>query len=971
MSSSIRIIEDVRTVVGGQELPALHFVRQYKNVAAAVSKATPDRERVARDSNGNRKMTAPDHLSLLNVHRSIIRRMADAKMTLQMLPDLKLGLELIVSLIMSPKDMRRTEVVILSETEDLLPASVRSSMLAVTNAYYRKNYDLTTFMQDMLAQVLGYQGALPVIVLPENALDSLINNYNANITLESFRTEFDVDRNVPHPLGMLGVPDYLTGQKNKTQPTKSSLRFGSEVNFDLEAFDSYRDSRNNSPSSSNSYIHLSRLYSGESHATWNFGVGTTNTNEEQTVNADELLVVTDNIMAMKLPDYKAAAVHTRIGDVLMKRGYNKFQASLESIGQTFSREQKEKIQASMNGRTPSDEEVESMIFKNRRFAYTPIATIPNNSSLKRNSVGEPLVKIISTAAFMPASIEGNPKVKLGGFILLDENGFPLTPESYEQSELVDLSSYASGSGNFISSMNQRANSMLNGKDCNGMNNAMLRQFFNKTFSEQVEKDIIDRIKNGQYNNGAQLGSNDDFYWLMFTRCMRGQRTQLLWVPAEFLTYFALDYDELGFGKSMLDDIRNITSMRIMLMVSGIATSLKNSIGRTKVSIKLDENDQDAERSIEDIQDEILKSRMNPIPFGINNVADITKYLQRSCYEFEITGSNQIPDMQVSFDQYNSNYPQPDENLQEQLKDLSLHHLGLTRDQIDASEGMDFAIQQATSNRLTMKRIQVHQHDIIPQVGDHVRKITYNSEHLISSYREILENNFEQFQTEKIKRFFNLEDESLLKNENFKKFVVEQSINEFIRNMRVELPSPDSTSLDVQKQMFDDAADFYRTAIDYIINESFFDEVVQGEGKSDKVDMIKNIIVSHYMREFMAKNNILPELAELTTIGEDGKVAMNIMDSLEKHIMALGMSTENFFSRFRRFAELQTSLMQKVGESSTDGPTDTGGGGSSDDDTSSDNDDDDGLDDPLFSGPPDDPDSDPDANPDDDTPPEDE
>jgi hypothetical protein len=430
--------------------------------------------------------------------------------------------------------------------------------------------------------------------------------------------------------------------------------------------------------------------------------------------------------------------------------------------------------------------------------------------------------------------------------------------------------------------------------------------------------------------------------------MKGQRTQLLWIPSEFLVYFAMDYDELGFGKSLLDDIRNITSMRIMLMVSGIAASLRNSIGRTKVTIKLDEEDPDANKSIEDIQDEILKSRMNPIPFGINNVADISKYLQRACYEFEISGSSAIPDMQVSFDQYNTQYPKPDEELQNQLKDLSIQHFSLTRDMIDAAEGVEFAIQAATNNLLTMKRVMRWQRIVVPQGSEFIRKVSLASEKQQTDLRDIIENNFDQLQVDKLKKYFGIEDDALFQDPDFKKLVTEQILNAFINNLYIELPSPSATTLEAQKQMFEDAADFYKSALDYIVNESYFDTAVQGEGLNDHVDMIKNILLSHYMRDYMAKNGILPELAELTTIGEDGKTGMNVMDSLEKHIKALGMSTGNFFQRFKEFAIKQTAIMQAVPEGSTTGEMETsdsggssgsGGGGSGDDDFLSGGDDD--------------------------------
>lgn len=946
MSSSVKIVENVTNVSNGKKVPVLEFVRQYKPLAAAISKATPGTDRVTRNSKGDRTISSPDYASMISVHRTISRRNKDAKMTLQMLPDLKLALEMVISLIMSPKDMFSDEVLILSDSSELLPSSLMSSMLQVTTDYFKKNHNLTEFLQHMLEEVLGQQGALPVAVIPENSLDDLINNYNTNLSLEKFSTEFDVEKNIPHPLGMLGVPDYLKGSQNNTRVRTGRMKFGSQVSFDLQSYETYRSMNSSKPTTANAGIAFSKLLPNDKvegankEAPWMFKVpegmsakpGSEGNGNE--INADNLVFVTDNISILKLPVWKDQSRASRVNEVLKGRGYNKLQASLETMTLKLSQKQKEiiKADAEKGGRKLSDTEVESLLFKNRRFAHTPVAALRTNSNLKRNSIGEPMIKEFDTACFIPVSIEGDHTRKLGGFIMLDEDGYPLTTHNPDPEEIVDLSTYAGGSGNFISSMNDRSNSIMNGKDCNSVPQYMLKKFFTRVFAEMVEKDIIDRVKNGQYDNGVQLASNEDFYWLMMTRCMKGQRTHLLWLPNEFLVYFAMDYDEMGFGKSLLDDIRNITSMRIMLMVSGIAASLKNSIGRTKVTVKLDEEDPDAEKSIEDIQDEILKSRMNPIPFGINNVADISKYLQRSCYEFEISGSSAIPDMQIQFEQYNSQYPKPDEDLTNQLKELSIHHFGLTKDMIDAAEGVDFAIQAATNNLMTMKRIQRWQRKVEPQASEYIRKIAINSESQINDLRDLVKNNFEQLQVEKIKRYFGLEDDKMLEDEDFKKLVTEQCLNVFLNNLVVELPSPAATTLEAQKQQFEDAAEFYKSALDYIVNESFFDASVQGEGMSDHVDMIKNILLSHFMREYMAKNAILPELSDLTTIGEDGRIAVNVMDALEQHIKALGMSTGNFFRRFKQFANLQSALMQGVNDSTTEGQTEPeGGGGSGSDD----------------------------------------
>lgn len=916
--SRIKVIDKVATKVGGQRVPALEFVRRYKTVAAAISKATATTDPVQRDAKGDRKLGAPDFATMSNIHRTISRRNRDAKMTLQMLPDLKLALEMIISLIMSPKDMYSDDISILSNASDLLPATTVSALNGAMSKYFKTKHDLSEFAQQMLMEVLGEQGSLPVAIIPENSLDDLINNYNTNISVESFKKNFDISTNTPYPIKLLGVPDYLLPAANKNTPGR--IKLGSEVHFDLQAFDTTRR-LSNTPTINNAYIEFSKLSEDKKGEPWHYQVDT------QSFDIDRMVCVTDNMNVLNLPHMAKASQGQRVQEALSNGGFGKMEATLESMKSEWDKEQRRKL---LNGedRQLSDLETEQLLFKHRRFAHTPVAALRTQVQLKRNSVGEPMRRIFDSACFLVMSEQGNPTNKLGGYVMMDEMGNPLTSQMHENSELMDLSMTAGGNGNFVSSMNERSSQMLNGKSCDGMNGHALRAFMTRATEQLAIKDLVDRVKNGQYTNGVELASNDDFYWLMASRLLKGQRTQLLWIPKEYLVYFAVDYDEFGFGKSLLDDIRNITSMRIMLMVSGIAASLKNSIGRTKVTVKLDEEDADANKTLEDIQDEILKSRMNPIPFGINNVADISKYLQRSCYEFEISGSTAIPDMQIGFDQFQTNYPMPDNELKEQLKDLSIQHFGLTRDAIDAAGSADFAIQAATSNMLTQKRILRLQRKIAPLMGRYVQIYAANSEELQTEIRGILKNNFKNMQVAKVKKFFNIKDNKIMRTLGFKKLVVEQCISVYVNNLYCEFPSPASTTLEAQKMAFEAQAEFYKDALEYILNESYFDTALQGEKLTEHVDMLKNLYLSHFMRDYMAKNNVLPELAEITTIGDDGRIGLNVLDSLEKHLKALGMTTANFMTRFKQYAINLNGQLEDVPDSSTSGVTDTGGGSSS-------------------------------------------
>lgn len=917
--SSRKVVESIKSVgPHGEVLPVLQFVQKYKPLAAIVSKATPDRDNPpARDHAGNRLLSGPDQATMNSIYRGTARRNRDNQITLQLLPDLGLCFDILVSLTMSPKDMFSDNITITSESSDLLPATVMMTMLQELNDYYNKHNELSNFVERMLYRVLRDWGASPTIIIPENAIDDLVNNYNPNVqmTLESFSREFDVVRGTPKPIGTLGVPDYLVDSSLPSTTLPKNAAFARSVQFDLQSFDNYRSTK--APSKhEHSYVSFSKLLNAKIDLQAHDASGAA-----RDVNVDELLFVTDNPALLRIAEVRETAMRNRVATAHSKRAGGKLQASLESVYQDFTKHVRE---VGVDKRKLNDGEIEQLVFKRRHFANTPIAVLRNNTNLRRTSIGESLVRELDTACFIPASVAGDPTRKLGGYIMLDEDGYPLTTAGNPVDEVVDLANYANGKGNFVSSLQERAKELYSGKDCNSQSAFMTKKFLAQASADILTKDLLDRLKNGYYDNNMQLGYNEDFYWLMMTRILKGNRTTLLWIPEEYLVYFALEYDDFGFGKSMLDDMRNLTSMRIMLMIAGLTTALRNSMGRTKVRVQLDEEEQDSGKTFEEIVDEIVKSRISPIPFGVNNIADISKYVQRACYEFEVTGSSDMPDLQVEFEQFNTNFPMPDENLVEELKNLSIQRLSLTRDAIDQSQGADFAIQAATSNMLTMKRIQRIQRAVEPQVAEYLRKRAMNSEYLINKFRDIVDTNYETFQVEKLKSYFGIEDESIMQSDEFKKLVVEQAVTVFIMNIMTELPSPASTTLETQHEAYTAARNFYEEVVKDIFSDADFDPTFQGEEAGAKINGIREAVVSIFMRRWLAEGNILPELSELVRFDDNGNVATNVLDELEKHLKAVGMSMGLFLQRFRNHSSTMDKLFGQIADSTAESGS-TGGG----------------------------------------------
>src|SRR5690606_10355493 len=122
----------------------------------------------------------------------------------------------------------------------------------------------------------------------------------------------------------------------------------------------------------------------------------------------------------------------------------------------------------------------------------------------------------------------------------------------------------------------------------------------RMFSEIMEKDLVERFKNGIFGTGIVISRTEDFYKLMFSRSMRKQQTRVLFVPKSMMSYFANDYDKNGVGKSLLHDVRILAALRTVLLFAHVNGEIKNSLAMTKLMIELDPEDPQPEVTVEEI-----------------------------------------------------------------------------------------------------------------------------------------------------------------------------------------------------------------------------------------------------------------------------------------------------------------------------------------------------------------------------------
>jgi hypothetical protein len=850
-------------------------------LAAVLSKLVRNNVPPTHDSKGNREIELTDQHRFATASQEISQKSEDADITLQLFPEMELARQIMVSSVISPKDMQSTDLNF-TAPETLKTAPISAPLLEVVKKYFKTDYRIEPLMPEILNDMLFGSGSYPLAVIPENSVDELING-TRNITMESLRTEMG-DSNVFSGIGLLGPCD-LIAAKDKSR----------KHNFSLEDFVG---------SGSIPFAEPQNPVRNQIHYTV----------DESKVKQLTHVVVTDNFNALKLPSIIATKRNRDVERLLDRKRRKR----TESFGN-------ESV-ATLKGKTISDVELTQLFFKNSNTRYKTIRKVKTDGELARRTIGAPLTMRLPSESVIPVCVPGDNRRHVGYFVLLDSEGNPVSRKS-RGSEYNDLRNRFSGNQDMSSTL-LGASSSINGNQCR-------MQTFDqaaKVYSEIVEADLLARLRNGVIGQSVEFGTNQDFYTLMLARAMKQQLTQILYLPADLMTYFAYKYDDNGIGKSLLDDMRILNALRSMLLFAQVQADVKNSIGRTTVNLKLSDVDPNPQKTIEVAMHEVMQARsQNTMPFNRTTPSDLTRWVSTAGVEFQFEGHPALPDTKIEFSEHNTNYVKQDSGLEEQLRKRAIMGTGLSPETVDNGFASEHATTVVANNVLLSKRVQQIQDIFVPLITDHCRKQALNDGNLFEEIRKTIEENFQKL-VDVIKP-----DEELMAivNDQGKETIIHYLTVEFLSNFETSLSRPDVISLQNQMEAFNKQRDAYIAGIDYYINANILPESLMGEQSGQRVDEIKEIVLATLMRRWMARENILPELAEMTQTTEDGQPLIDFGKDTEDHMNAMNKSIVHLVTKMVPVAQAANRDIEKatqgeeLGESSVTAstPSDSGGGGS--------------------------------------------
>lgn len=802
--------------------------------------------------------------------------MRDSETAFEILPEYELISQVLISSILAPQDMVTTEL-IYTTAKGLLPQTVQEAMTQRLRKFFEEEYQLKPVLPTMLKDVLFKSGAYPIMVIPEAVLDATIN-VGKPFSMESHSDSKNagiIDPNTKYyaSTGLLGAGD----GNSEFKP--------SGFNFSFESY-------NVPPTPSPDIVFRTVVKEGD---------------EEKAITIDPLIKVCDHPAAVLRPaimrQMRQANIETRLGiNSAMESTLNKFRSDIE-------------LRDEQNGLGKlSDQQLYGKLYARTTGGAQPLFVMQQADSLLRHSVGNPLILKIPTEAVIPLIVPGSPEHHVGYLLVLDQEGNFITKMRQDEN-FQRFTANMTQQDNFASTMMQKVKTNLNGFDIRDREHAA---YMTKLYATMIERDLMNRFRNGAVGDNVAIANREDVFRIMLARSFKGHLTQLVYVPKEMLTYMALDYDENGLGKSLMDGMKTLNAMRMMTMFANVMAAVKNSIGRTVVNFQLDPESPDPQKDIEILEHTFMNARSNSFPLGLQSPADLVQYLQRAGYEFTYTNHPGLPDVKVEVGERNSNYIKPDTDLEDHLRKASIMRTGLSPENIDAASNAEFAASINNNNLLLSKRVMNIQEAFMPQVSIHARSVIMNTPSIMMDLAMILKAHYKEI----IQRIHDRLPKASGKIKINTKHLLRVLLREFVEKFELELPKPNVANVEAQSAAFQIYSDNLDKAIEYYFNSSFLNESTIGQLNVD-LETIKSSYKATKMRKWMQDNGFMSDLGELVAATEEGTPNVDLQREFQEFTRKMAGTLGQFITNHKPIRDASTAVSNSVGDR---GSQDSIGGG---------------------------------------------
>lgn len=773
--------------------------------------------------NQNLPLNVPNLINYLAPgHKESVSVVQDAERLNAIAPEITAAKQIIISSIISPNDLQDADPILGIDDLPGIPDQVKDSIVKYLEEYFIKKQYLGKRIKKWSEEALFRSGAAATITLPEATLTRLIGNVspkNIAIGKENLHSYLN-ENNYKKILNSNVYGKIKTGYESLSTDKEKKEYIDKTVKASMEEIISYisQDETAN--------IHLERLkdksYKSPIKALEAITAKIVTTFEE-----GDIIKLTDNPEVL------------RFGKAVRDYEKRNMKKSLHDLW-------KEDVK-----RQPSIDGTD----QNKESDTTPILDLGDYTSIYDVQESLAYNLEIPTESIIPICIPGSKSEKLGYFVLLDSLGKPIDAKNYlNANDGCTISSRISNSysamfGNKPTSGGIQTPNYSNGIQFGSELNpeeAAITRIFDYILDQQLRQ----RLKGVGYRE-VEFSRYETIAKCMFYRMLEKKQTTILFVPEMLMTYVAFDYRNNGCGKSLLEDLYFVLSIRVALLVSNTMAMMKNAIAKRDITVTFDEKETNPDQILDMVRSTVIeKGQLNLS----TDPVDVSKSILAQ--NITVKGINQPHASGFNIDSTytNDNMPTVDEALMDKLSSWTGTMLGVPNSALNQLDEAEYSRSVATNNILFSQKNRERQDTICKFSAEWIRTNIRWSPELQKGIMHLLHGNIRPRDKEKTEGTVydgakDIHSKVIKTNKAMLKAIID--------NIYVELPAsniaPDKTSVEVLND--------YTSAIGNVIDALYPQEMIDtsDESVSTSFSIIKAFAKSIATKNFIAKMGLSEDL----------------------------------------------------------------------------------------------------------------
>ena len=616
------------------------------------------------------------------IGRELIDRRMDHEKLMSLAPEIEQAASILIPSILSPNDFRKNifEVIIKGGNEE---ESVKTKIIELIHSHFDGELEMSSKLSLWVADAMFKMGAKAVMIMPTSVVGNLRDSIGTTESLESVTKS------------LLASIEASTESFHDIKPNKRSL--SDDDITDKVISTSYYTEMINAGKDINAEIRKAKEVVKK-------GLG----NAAKHIKEKNLITFSDDPTLIFKPKISHSAAIESINSKILKK--------LGADPKPFHRDTKDGIANPKN-------------LKNTTYSSHPYIDL-SEYIVDDNSEAFPAVIELPYESVIPIIVEGAPGNHIGYFVMLNENGVPISAESDNFGEMLSSATGTQRVNNIYNAFYGASQFSIQMKMATDAKVEILNSIYD-SFINNMMKAKLDKL--GLDKHRVELSSS--LSRVMLARLFKNAQTRILFIPKKLMMYLTFQHNADGTGRSKIDNIKFPLSLKMTLIITRLISLIESSINRRKLEITLDDGIGNPTELLRSIKKDVMQNKVYGISYDPSTIIKSILDKELTIVPTNIPG---VDNFTLTDSLNNVEYPRPDDQILQEITNMYMLSLGVPPSAMNRLSEDEFSRSVASNNIFFSNQLKVYQRDVVAFMTMFITTYIHFSKKLRESIRNILE-----------------------------------------------------------------------------------------------------------------------------------------------------------------------------------------------------------------------------------------